>query len=197
MKEIVFITGSEGKRKEVQRYLDRNNIKLLCYDYDIYEPEINDIEFIAKTKVLQGYKKVNKPCIALDAGFYIEEYPNDPGFPGAFVNRSLLNKMSLEELLNNMKDVSNRNCYFKECLAYYDGNEIKYFYGYTHGKLSYEVRGNKNKKSWSDLWMVFIPKNYDITMGEMSDEEIYNRKDEHTCSLDEFAKWINSKFDNK
>lgn len=197
MEEIIFVTKNKGKQASAQQRFDKDKLNIRCYDDEIEEPNVNDVDYIAKTKVIEAYKKINKPCIALDSGFYIEEYPNDPGFPGAFVNRNLLDKMSLEELLNNMKDVSNRNCYFKECLAYYDGKEIKYFYGYTYGKLSYEVRGNKNKKSWSDLWMVFIPKNYDITMGEMSDDEIYNRHDEHTCSLDEFAKWINSKFDNK
>lgn len=191
MEEIIFVTKNKGKQASAQQRFDKDKLNISCYDDEIEEPNVNDIEYIAKTKVLEAYKKMNKPCIALDSGFYIEEYPNDPGFPGAFVNRNLLDKMSLEELLNNMKDVSNRKCYFKECLAYYDGKEIKCFYGYAYGRLSYEIRGNKSKKSWSDLWMVFIPKNYDITMGEMTDEEIYNRKDGHTCSLDEFAKWWN------
>ncbi len=189
MKEIVFVTGSEGKRKEAQRYLDRNNIKLLCYDYDIYEPEVNDIEFIAKTKVLEGYKKVGKPCIALDAGFYINNYPNNPGFPGAFPKRELLNKIGIDGLLEIMKDVEDKSCYFKECLAYYDGKDIKYFYGVSEGNLIKEIRDADNNSKWSPLWSVFIPKNCNKTLAEMNDDEREDRPDGHTNAITEFSNW--------
>ena len=94
-KEIVFVTSNKGKVSSAQKYMKNSEIKLSHYDYDIDEPEINDIDFIATYKVKEAYKKINKPCISLDAGFYIPHYPNKPNFPGAFPKRELLTKLDL------------------------------------------------------------------------------------------------------
>ena len=189
MREIIFVTGNKGKVASAQKYFKDSNIVLINYDFDIEEPEVNDIEYISKYKVIQAYEKLKKPCIALDAGFYIPSYPNRPNFPGAFPKRELLEKIGIEGLLDVMRGVENRECYFKECLSYYDGKEIKVFYGYCYGKLSNEILGNNTDKKWSDLWYVFIPQNCDKTLAQMSDWERANRNDGHTNSMAEFSKW--------
>lgn len=193
MKEIVFVTGNVGKQASAQKYFDESKIKVECYNYDYDEPNINDIELIAISKVKQAYNKVNKPCIALDCGFYIPEYPNNPNFPGAFVKRELLDKMGIEKLLKNMENINNRYCYFKEVLAYFDGLEIKLFYGLSEGFLSEEIKGLDSNKKWSDLWYVFIPKNSSKTLAEMTEEERLNRCDNHTSGLQLFSEWYNQK----
>lgn len=187
MKEIIFVTGNKGKVTSAEKYF--KEVKISCYDYDYDEPEVNDIEFIAKSKVMQAYNMVKKPCISLDAGFYIEDYPENPGFPGAFPKRELLDKLGIEGLLEKMKDVTNRKCHFKECLAYYDGEEVKYFYGISKGTLATEVRGKNSEKKWSDLWYVFVPENETKTLAEMTDEERENRQDGHTNAINEFYNW--------
>ena len=50
------------------------------------EPRSEDLEEIAKAKVIQAYEKVGHPCIAMDSGFYIEALG---GFPKTFVNFAL------------------------------------------------------------------------------------------------------------
>lgn len=190
MKEIIFVTGNEGKVISAQKYFKGTGIELKYYDYEIIEPDINDIKYIATSKVLQAYEKVGQPCITLDAGFYISAYPNNPNFPGAFPKRELLNKIGIDGLLENMKTVENRTCYFKECLAYYDGTEIQYFYGISKGTLSTEIKGLNSDKKWSDLWYVFIPDNCNKTMAEMTDEERSNRPDGHTSALKEFVEYM-------
>ena len=107
----------------------------------------------------------------MDAGFYIPNYPHQPNFPGAFPRRELLEKIGIDGLLKNMQDVKNRDCFFKECLAYFDGKVLKKFFGLSQGTLATEIRGEENCKKWSDLWYVFIPKNNIKTMAEMSDEK--------------------------
>lgn len=194
MKNIVFVTNNEGKRKSAQKYFNEDQIKISCYNFDIKEPEINDIEYIAKYKVMEAYKKVNKPCIALDVEFYIPNYPNNPNFPGAFVRRELIDKLGIDGLLKNMENVKNRECYFKECLAYYNGKEILYFYGISKGTLSYKQKGLDSDKKWSDLWYIFIPNNSNKTLAEMTNDERDNRKDNHISALKEFSNWfINNK----
>ena len=189
MKEIVFVTGNQGKLASAKKYFEDFKVDFVSCDLDTEEPDINDIEYISKFKVLEAYKKLNKPCIALDAGFYIPNYPNKPNFPGAFPKRELLDKIGIEGLLREMEGIEERDCFFKECLTYYDGKQIRQFFGYAHGEISKEILGNDTDKKWSDLWYVFIPKNCTKTMAQMTDEERKNRNDGHTSAMQEFAKW--------
>jgi XTP/dITP diphosphohydrolase len=189
MREIIFVTSNKGKQASAQKHFNESEIKVICYDFEVFEPDVNDIEFIAKTKVIQAYKKVGKPCISLDAGFYIPNYPDKPDFPGAFPKRDLLEKKGIDGLLESMKDVKDRVCYFKECLAYYDGSNIEFFYGTSYGNLAYQKRGINSQNKWSDLWYVFIPFNCQKTLAEMSDHERLNRSDNHTNALIEFSHW--------
>ncbi|HPF82561.1 MAG TPA: non-canonical purine NTP pyrophosphatase [Bacilli bacterium] len=186
---MVFVTHNKGKVASAQKQFDK--IKFKTYDYELTEPRSDDIKEIACSKVLEAYQIVKTPCIALDSGFYIEEL-ND--FPRAFVNFTL-DTIGIDGILKLMKDVENRNCMFKECLAYYDGIEIKCFYGESRGKLSCEVKGNDKKEKWSDLWYIFKPNGFDKTLAEMTVEERETRRmiDKSTNSFTEFADWyINS-----
>ena len=49
------------------------NIKLSTIDFELDEPRSDDIQEIAKSKVIQAYEMVKKPCIALDTDFRIDE----------------------------------------------------------------------------------------------------------------------------
>ena len=91
-----------------------------------------------------------------------------------------------------MEGVQDRSCYFKECLSYYDGKEIRQFFGYTFGQISTEILGDDSDNKWSELWYVFIPKNCSKTMAQMTDEERKNRNDGHTTAIQEFAKWFST-----
>ena len=57
-------------------------------------------------------------------------------------------------------------------------------------------RGSDIIKAKSNLWYVFIPKNCDKTLAEMSDEERKNRNDEHISATDIFAKWYKNEYLN-
>lgn len=196
MKEIVFVTSNRGKLQTAQKYFDKH-IKIVPYKYDFVEPYVNDIDYIAECKVFEAYNKVHKPCISLDAGFYIPNFPNKPNFPGAFPKRELLEKIGLNGLLEEMKNVKNRECYFKECLAYFDGKELKKFYGMDSGQIATKIRGKDTDKKWSDLWYVFIPKNRTKTLAEMTDKERSNRADTYINPFIEFSEWFKEKENNE
>ncbi len=188
MKEIVFITTNKGKLATAQKHL--KDVKITHCDLEVDEPYVNDLDFIATYKVKKGFEKIKKPCISLDAGFYITNYPDKPGFPGAFPKRDLIEKIGIDGLLDRMKNVENRECYFKESLAYYDGKEVKIFHGYNKGVLSKEKKGVDTVKKWSDLWYVFIPFNCTKTMAEMTEEERKNRSEGYISPFIEFNKWF-------
>lgn len=184
MNEIVFVTHNKGKIASASRQLEGVNFKV--FEYDLEEPRSDDIKYISKYKVMEAYRLVNKPCIALDCGFWIDELN---GFPRAFVNFAL-NTIGIDGMLKLMKNKENRKCRFTECLSYYDGNNLHQFMGKNEGSLSKEALGNNTEKKWSDLWYIFKPFGYDKTLAQMSEEERKSRvKYEDIDAMREFAKW--------
>lgn len=164
-KEIVFVTTNQGKIASAQKHL--KSIKLISCSAELIEPRSDDIKEIAKQKVLQAYAIVQKPCIALDSGFFIRAYN---GFPGAYVNH-MLDTLHLEGLLKLMDGNPDRYCEFRECLAYYDGNVLEYFENKSPGTLADRIRGNSSKEKWSDLVYIFMPKSFEKTLAEFTPQD--------------------------
>ena len=185
MEEIVFVTHNKGKAKSAEKYF--KNLKISTYEFELDEPRSDNLQEIATAKVKQAYKVVGKPCIALDTGFFIEALN---GFPRAFVNFSL-DTIGIDGILKLMEGKENRNCEFDECLAYFDGKDIYYFYGNHPGNLTLKKQGQDRKEKWSDLWYVFKPKGLEKTLAEMNEEERENRRkvDGSYSAMEEFAKW--------
>ena len=188
MGKLFYLTGNYGKFVRVKERFENCDVDIDFCDCDLDELDVNDIELISRDKATQAYDKLHVPVFVMDTGFYIDNYPDNPGYPGAFVKRSGISS-DVDSLLSVMSNVSNRTCRFKDCLTFYDGNEFYSFFGETEGSLSYEKRGDFIKKGLYNLWYVFIPKNNDKTLAEMSDYERNNRNDDHVSALDEFIKW--------
>lgn len=186
--KLTYVTGNKGKYYSVKEKFAKHNLPIEFLNYDFAELEINDIELISRTKAEEAYKILQSPCFVADSGFYIKNYPDNPGYPGAFVKRSGISD-NIEILLEVMKDVKNREACFLDCVTFYDGNEFYTFYGISEGTITYESRGDHIEKAKSNLWYVFVPKNHDKTLAEMTDEERNNRHDEHTSAYEEFINW--------
>lgn len=186
MKEIVFVTHNKGKVASAQKCF--NNTKLEVCNFELIEPRSDDMKEIVTEKVKQAYELVKKPCIAQDSGFFIDALN---GFPKCFVNFTL-ETLGIEGVLKLMNGIPNRKCAFKECLAYYDGKEIKYFDGNHEGELSEEILGVDAEEKWSDLWYIFKPYGYNLTLAEMTNEARDNREvNEHNISaMKKFADWF-------
>lgn len=195
MEKLTYVTGNYGKYISVKEKFENVKININYFKCDLDEPNINDIKFISKEKAKQAFEKLKSPVFVTDSGFYIENYPNNPGYPGAFAKRSGVSS-NIEKLLETMKNTNNRNCYFLDCLTFFDGKNYHQFLGISKGVLSKEPRGPKNKKAKSNLWYVFIPDNCTKTLAEMQDEERNNRPDNRTSSTDKFIKWYKSKYKN-
>lgn len=191
MANLTYVTTNNGKYLRVKELFE--GIDIDFFNYETNEPDVNDIEYISKCKVMEAYNILQSPCFVTDSGFYIENYPNNPGYPGAFVKRSGISK-DIDKLLDTMKEVKERDCYFLDCLTFYDGVDFYTFYGHSYGTLSYVKRGSDMKKSQSNLWLVFIPEGYNKTMAEMTDYERNNKKS--TSAKEEFMKWYRDVYSN-
>lgn len=186
---ITYVTGNYGKYIAVKEKFEKENIDINFYKYDIKEIDINDIKLISKDKAKKAYDLVKGEVFVADTGFFINNYPSNPGYPGAYVKRSGVSS-KIDELLEVMKDVDDRSCYFLDCLTYYDGDKYYQFFGKSEGTLSRTIKGLDKEEAKSNLWKVFIPKNETKTLSEMTKEELDNRKDNHTSATVEFINFI-------
>lgn len=193
---LTYVTGNYGKYLNVKYHFDKNNLELEHYSCDLKEPDINDIEVISKYKVTEAYKVLKQPCFVADSGFYIEDYPGNPNYPGAFVKRSGVSS-NIESLLTTLKNTKNRSAYFLDCLTFYDGLNYYTFFGKSEGTISYEIRGQNSKECLSNLWLVFIPKNHNKTLAEMTQYERTHRHDEHTSATESFITWYKNEYKEK
>jgi len=183
-KQIIFVTSNLGKLKSAQRELEE--IEVIQYNAELIEPRSDNIKEISKVKAMQAYEMTKKPCISMDSGFFIEELN---GFPRAYVNYAL-ETIGIEGILKLMEGKENRDCKFKECLVYYDGDNMKFFEAETTGILSSEVRGSDNNKNWSKLSYIFKVKEVGKTIAELSENERekYLSTEEQSC-FKKFIKW--------
>ena len=195
MENLTYITGNYGKYIAVKEKFETAGISINYYKCDLIEPNINDIKFISKEKARQAYEILQSPVFVADSGFYIEDYPNNPRYPGAFVKRSGVSS-NIENLLEIMQNTPNRNCYFLDCLTFFDGNNYFQFLGKSSGTLAKEIKGSHNQKAKSNLWYIFIPQNCSKTLAEMTDEERNNRSDNRTSATDKFINWYKLNYQN-
>lgn len=193
MNKLTFVTGNINKGYEIEERFNKEQIPVEVIKMDFQEPEVNDVKIVSKSKVMQAYQLLGKPCFVIDSGFNIHNYPNNKGYPGAFVKRSGIAE-NIDELLDTLKDVEDRSCEFIDCLTFYDGVELYFFYGLDKGVITYEKRGTKNRAMRSSLWFVFKPEDSDKTLAEMNDEERINRRDGHISAKEQFIKWYKENY---
>lgn len=191
-KEIVFVTTNKGKIASAQKYL--KGVTLIPYNAELIEPRSDDIKEIAKQKVLQAYKIVNKPCIALDSGFFIDQLN---GFPRAYVNYAL-ETIGLDGILKLMEGKTNRSCHFRACVAFYDGERLEFFEDRSPGIIAEAKKVVESEKKWSELWYIFIPDGFAKTLGEFSEEDMkkYDRVKE-SSSIYKFGQWYTKEYERE
>jgi len=193
MEKLFFVTGNVNKGYEIADKFSREQVSVEVIEMAFQEPEVNDIETVSKCKAMQAYQILQRPCFVIDSGFNIYDYPNNPGYPGAFVRRSGISE-DIDGLLQTLKNVRDRRAQFLDCLTFYDGTEFYCFYGKDEGVISYEKRGHENKFARSALWYVFQPNGSSKTLAEMTDEERCNRKNGHISAKEQFLEWYKTNY---
>jgi XTP/dITP diphosphohydrolase len=106
----------------------------------------------------------------------------------------MLDTIGIEGILKLLRDEENRECEFRSCLAYYDGEDMRFFESKSPGVISQEIRGSKNENRWSDLWYLFIPQHFHKTLAEFDEKdfmEYYRVKED--SGMKKFGKWYHRK----
>lgn len=169
MERLILSTHNKGKVKEIESYLKDFNIEVLSIS-DIIS--ISDIEENADT--LEGNAKIKAEYIidkaegyilADDTGLFVEALDGNPGVHSArYAGEDVSDDENRKKLLKSMKNISNRNAYFKTVLVLIDKDNNEYIIdGVCKGYITQEEKGTMGFGYDS----VFIPEGYSKTFAEL------------------------------
>lgn len=138
MKEVTMVTGNKGKWEIANDIFTRKNIKLFQEKIETPEIQAYSVEEVSAYSAQYAAKKINKPVIKSDVGYFI---PALNGFPGPFV-KYINGMLTSEEILKMMEGKENRTIFLKECLTYAtpDG-KIKQFVNEEVARVSDKAYG--------------------------------------------------------
>jgi len=169
--ELVFATNNKHKIEEVQQLLPTGISLLSLQDIGCTEelPETgNTLESNARQKASYVHKKFGVDCFADDTGLEIEALDGRPGVNSArYAGEEKSAKKNIEKVLEELKDIQNRNATFKTTISLIINNKEFLFEGKVKGKISAELKG-RNGFGYDP---VFIPKGHTTSFAEMPLEE--------------------------
>ena len=181
--EIIYATTNDGKKNQVQDFLDYNNygIKLITLKDIGFDEEIEETgetleensEIKAKaTKEFCDRNNIKKIIVADDTGLEVDALGGRPGvYSARYAGDHAPQEKNIEKLLNEMKNVKkeNRTAKFTCVLtAILPNGEKVVSKGITKGRIA-EKCGTMGKLTFGP---VFIPDGFDRVMNDLTEEEI-------------------------
>lgn len=168
---LYLATGNKNKLMEAKQIL---GTELKNIDIDLHEIQELDPEKIAEHKVKQAYNIVKEPIFVWDQSINIECLN---GFPGPLI-KWFWTRVTLEKICEIASFYKNTNLSATTVLTFYDGKNIKHFYGEIKGNIPKIPRGDKGW-GWDPI---FIPKGLDKTYAELDSAEVVNLRS-HTIAI--------------
>lgn len=187
MSWLIFATNNQEKVEATNKYFE-GKLEFQAYDYNFTESRYESIEAFAIAKAREAYENTKMPSVALSVGFYVEALN---GFPGANL-RHFLDTIGVNGLIKLLQGEEKRECCFRECLAYYDGNgQPKLFYGEYKGRVAREFKKEALNCDWRGLTYIFIPERKKVVWADMSDDEreMFKKDHEDTTAIKHFKEW--------
>ncbi len=159
MKNIVFITGNNGKFKEAGQLLEG----LQRADIDLPEEQSLDPMLVIEKKVDAAKSSIEGPFIVEDTSLYLDGLN---GFPGPLI-KWMLQAVGTQGIYSLCNKLQSYGAIAKTVVGYYDPSEdtIQFFEGEIDGTI---VRPSGNEGfGWDDI---FKPNGIDETFAAMGDD---------------------------
>lgn len=182
---IFFATDNIHKYNEGRRVLAEFKIAVGLLRVKAWEIQSDSIEEIAKTSVVETFRRCNLPVIVEDAGLFVDALNGFPGPYADYVFRTIRNK----GLLKLMEKGEDRKARFHSVVAYCSAESKSpiCFKGEVDGKIIEEERRGKHRSGFG-FDPIFKPSKSRKTFAEMATKE-KNKYSHRAQALREFAKW--------
>lgn len=184
MKKVTMVTGNLGKWRIASDIFKKYNVELLHKKIDTPEIQSHNVEEVSKYSAEYAAKKLNKPVIKSDVGYYIESLN---GFPGPFL-RYINDYLTSEEILKLMEEKTNRTIYLKECLTFATPSGVtKQFLNIEKATISKKAMGTGTT---FDRIVVF--EDEDLPKSMNTEEQNYKHFEDTLIIYDDMAKYLES-----
>lgn len=165
MKQIVFVTGNQGKWKVANDIFVEYGLELLQNKTEIPEIQSLDVVEVAKFSAEFAAQKLQTAVMVSDVGYYFNALN---GFPGPFV-KYLNHVLCPDDILRLMSGQVDRSVVLRECLAYAVPNgKIITLVSEQQATLAFAPQG-----TGSTMDQLLILDGFDKPKGVYSDEEIF------------------------
>jgi XTP/dITP diphosphohydrolase len=182
---IFFATNNIHKFDEARKMLTEYKISVGMLRVKASEIQSDSLEEIAKTSVVDAFKRCNLPVIVEDAGLFVDVLNGFPGPYAAYVYRTIGNR----GLLKLMENIENRKARFHSVIAYCSA-ESKLpicFKGEVAGEITKEERRGSSESGFG-FDPIFEPAKNNKTFAEMTTIE-KNKYSHRAQALRKFAEW--------
>jgi len=179
LSELFFATSNENKFQEAERILSNLGVKINLFKTTLEEIQSNDLNDIAKKKVINAFKLVQKPVIIEDDGLFIDSLGGFPGPYSSYVYDTIGNKGIMSLLENSVV----RDAKFVSIIAYLDStSDVKLFESSIPGKITSIIE----KGGWG-YDPIFIPDGESKTYANVSDKDKFSHR---AAALTKFSNWF-------
>jgi XTP/dITP diphosphohydrolase len=143
MRRVWFMTGNSGKVREAKHALQPlgfDVVQLQVEGVEITEPQADDLEDVARSKIEQAIPHLPSPHDALlveDAGLFVDSLD---GFPGVY-SAYALKTIGFNGLLNLLKDSTQRSGAFHAVAALWLDGEVHVSRGICNGEIAMQASG--------------------------------------------------------
>lgn len=182
---IFFVTRNIHKFNEARQAMAEHRIAVALLKMETLEIQDNNLENIAKVRVMDAVKKYSLPVIVEDAGLFIEALNGFPGPYSSYVYRTIGTK----GILKLMENVEKRNAQFHSVVAFCSPKETpRCFHGKAEGEISLEERGGFGF-GFDPIFRPLTQRSE--TFAEMTVPE-KNKYSHRAQALRKFAEWYSS-----
>lgn len=162
MKEVIFITGNQGKADYLSRWL---GMPVAHQKIDLDELQSLDLSEIINHKARQAYEITKKPVLVEDVGLTFTAMGK---LPGPFI-KWFLQEIGIEGLCKMADGLPHRGAIASVMYGYCDGEQVHEFLMELPGTIADRPRGERGM-GWDPI---FIPEGHERTYAEMTIEELH------------------------
>lgn len=189
--QLVFATNNHNKLKEVQSLIPQGITLLSLEDIGCHEevPETQDtIEGNAIQKAAYVKKHYGYDCFADDTGLEVDALNGAPGvYSARYAGEQRNSEDNIVKLLEDLKDMTDRNAQFKTVIALELHGKQHQFTGICKGEITQTKHGEKG----FGYDPIFKAEGYSKTFAEISLEE-KNRIGHRGKAVNQLVDFLNS-----
>jgi XTP/dITP diphosphohydrolase len=171
LQKIFFGTGNAKKLKEIGEILG-DQFQILSF-HDLPAPlEVDETEPTlqgnAQLKAIAFFEQTGIPCFADDTGLEVAALDGAPGvYSARYAGPANDARANMAKLLAALADKTDRSARFRTVIAWYDGQELRFFEGELRGQIGFAARGDMG----FGYDPIFIPEGDARTLAELSADE--------------------------